>query len=141
MTGSVGFLVLAVPCFLLIKQGSVVAVFAGLLLLGLCLLPYVSVMSASLPALFPTNLRYGSLSIAFNISVPLFGGTTPLVTEGLISGTGDDLMPAYYTMLAALVGIIATAVMKETARRPLEGSPPAVATKEEAIALVESQRP
>ncbi|MET7934340.1 glycine betaine/L-proline transporter ProP [Streptomyces sp. NPDC005322] len=140
MTGSVGFLVLAVPSFLLIKQGSVVAVFAGLLLLGLCLLPYVSVMSASLPALFPTNVRYGSLSIAFNISVSLFGGTTPLVTEGLISGTGDDLMPAYYTMLAAVVGIIATAVMKETARRPLEGSPPAVATKEEAIELVESQR-
>ncbi|MCQ8192898.1 glycine betaine/L-proline transporter ProP [Streptomyces rugosispiralis] len=140
MAGSVGFLVLAVPCFLLIKQGGIVPVFAGLLLLGLCLLPYVSVMSASLPALFPTNVRYGSLSIAFNISVSLFGGTTPLVTEGLISSTGDDLMPAYYTMLAAVVGIIAAAVMKETARKPLEGSPPAVATKEEAIALVESQR-
>lgn len=140
MAGSVGFLVLAVPCFLLIKQGGIVLVFAGLLLLGLCLLPYVSVMSASLPALFPTNVRYGSLSIAFNISVSLFGGTTPLVTEGLISSTGDDLMPAYYTMLAAVVGIIAAAVMKETARKPLEGSPPAVATKEEAIALVESQR-
>ncbi|MFE2182297.1 glycine betaine/L-proline transporter ProP [Streptomyces sp. NPDC059455] len=140
MAGSVGFLVLAVPCFLLIKQGGTVPVFAGLLLLGLCLLPYVSVMSASLPALFPTNVRYGSLSIAFNISVSLFGGTTPLVTEGLISSTGDDLMPAYYTMLAAVVGIVAAAVMKETARKPLEGSPPAVATKEEAIALVESQR-
>lgn len=140
MAGSVGFLVLAVPSFLLIKQGGIVPVLAGLLLLGLCLLPYVSVMSASLPALFPTNVRYGSLSIAFNISVSLFGGTTPLVTEGLISGTGDDLMPAYYTMLAAVVGIAAAAVMKETARKPLEGSPPAVATKEEAIALVESQR-
>ncbi|WP_435243340.1 glycine betaine/L-proline transporter ProP [Streptomyces cucumeris] len=140
MAGSVGFFVLAVPSFLLIKQGSPAAVFTGLLLLGLCLLPYVSVMSASLPALFPTDVRYGSLSIAFNISVSLFGGTTPLVIEGLVSGTGDDLMPAYYTMAAAVVGIIATAVMKETARLPLEGSPPAVATKEEAIELVAAQR-
>ncbi len=139
LAGSIGFFVLAVPSFLLIKQGGAVPVFAGLLLLGMCLLPYVAVMSASLPALFPTDVRYGSLSIAFNISVSLFGGTTPLVVEALVSGTGDDLMPAYYTMLAAIVGIIASAVMKETARKPLEGSPPAVATKEEAIALVESQ--
>ena len=139
LAGSIGFFVLAVPSFLLIKQGGIFPVFAGLLLLGMCLLPYVAVMSASLPALFPTDVRYGSLSIAFNISVSLFGGTTPLVVESLVSGTGDDLMPAYYTMAAAIVGIIASAVMKETARQPLEGSPPAVATKEEAIALVESQ--
>ena len=31
--------------------------------------------------------------------------------------------------------------MKETAQQPLAGSPPAVATKEEAVDLVESQTP
>ncbi len=141
MAGSLGFLVLSVPCFLLIKMGTVVSVFAGLLILGLCLLPYVSVMSSSLPALFPTDVRYGSLSIAFNISVSLFGGTTPLVVEGLVSGTGNDMMPAYYTMLAALVGVIAVVTMKETARRPLPGSPPSVSTPEEAAELVAASRP
>ncbi|MEU7040521.1 glycine betaine/L-proline transporter ProP [Streptomyces varsoviensis] len=141
MAGSLGFLVLSVPCFLLIKMGTVVPVFAGLLILGLCLLPYVSVMSSSLPALFPTDVRYGSLSIAFNISVSLFGGTTPLVVEGLVSGTGNDMMPAYYTMLAALVGVIAVVTMKETARRPLPGSPPSVSTPEEAAELVAASRP
>ncbi|MGW9047202.1 MFS transporter [Streptomyces lydicus] len=139
MAGSLGFLVLAVPSFLLIRHGSTVTVFAGLLLLGLCLLPYVSVMSASLPALFPTQVRYGSLSIAFNISVSLFGGTTPLVIEALIGGFHNDLVPAYYTMVAAVVGVVATAAMKESARKPLKGSPPSVATKDEAIDLVESQ--
>ncbi|MEU3741274.1 MULTISPECIES: glycine betaine/L-proline transporter ProP [unclassified Streptomyces] len=139
MAGSVGFFVLALPAFLLIKQGGTVAVFSGLLILGLCLVCYLGVMSSSLPALFPTDVRYGSLSIGFNISVSLFGGTTPLVVAALIGATGNDLMPAFYTMLAGLVGIIAVAAMKESARQPLEGSPPSVATDEEARELVEAQ--
>lgn len=51
------------------------------------------------------------------------------------------MVPAYYTMGAALVGVIAVACMKETAQQPLEGSPPSVATKEEAVELIESQTP
>ncbi|MGW6062261.1 glycine betaine/L-proline transporter ProP [Streptomyces sp. NPDC055189] len=141
MAGSVGFFVLAIPAFLLIKQGGTVAVFTGLLILGLALVCYLGAMSSSLPALFPTDVRYGSLSIGFNVSVSLFGGTTPLVVAALIGATGNDLMPAFYTMLAGLVGIIAVAAMKETARQPLEGSPPSVATAQEARELVEAQRP
>ncbi|MDI3424349.1 glycine betaine/L-proline transporter ProP [Streptomyces luteolus] len=140
MAGSIGFVVLALPCFLLIKQGSTVTVFVGLLILGLTLVCYLGAMSASLPALFPTEVRYGSLSIGFNISASLFGGTTPLVVAALISKTGNDLMPAYYTMLAGFVGLIAVLTMKETARKPLEGSPPSVGTPEEARELVEAQR-
>lgn len=49
------------------------------------------------------------------------------------------MVPAYYTMGAALVGVIAVACMKETAQQPLEGSPPSVATKEEAVELITAQ--
>ncbi|MCX5384294.1 MFS transporter [Streptomyces sp. NBC_00083] len=138
--GSLAFIVLAVPSFLLIKQGSTVAVFTGLLALGLALVCYMGTMSSALPALFPTEARYGSLSIGFNISVSLFGGTTPLVVQGLIGATGNDLMPAFYTMLAAAIGLVAAFAMKETARKPLDGSPPSVATDEEAAELVAAQR-
>lgn len=54
---------------------------------------------------------------------------------------GNVMVPAYYTMGAALVGLIAVACMKETAQQPLEGSPPSVATKAEAVELIESQTP
>ncbi|MFF9127139.1 glycine betaine/L-proline transporter ProP [Streptomyces sp. NPDC014889] len=141
MTGMLGFLLLSLPAFLLVEQGSLVAVSAGMLMLGLSLVCLLGTMSAALPALFPTQVRYGSLSIGYNLSASLFGGTTPLVITALISVTGSDLMPAYYSMAAALVGVISVACMKETARRPLEGSPPAVATPEEAAELVESQAP
>ncbi|WP_432095921.1 MFS transporter [Streptomyces sp. bgisy100] len=141
MTGMTGFLVLSTPAFLLVKQGSLPAVIAGMGMLGLSLVCLLGTMSAALPALFPTDVRYGSLSIGYNISASLFGGTTPLVITALIGATGTDMIPAYYTTAAALVGLIAVACMKETARQPLAGSPPAVATKEEAAELVQAQAP
>ncbi|NGN69749.1 MFS transporter [Streptomyces sp. A7024] len=140
MGGSLAFLVTSVPALLLIKVGSWPAVFAGLLVLGLALLGYVSTMSSTLPALFPTDRRYASLSISFNVSVSLFGGTTPLVVAALVSSTGNDLMPAFYMMLFAGIGLIAAHRMEETAGRPLKGSPPSVSTEAEAEALRNAPR-
>ncbi|MFD7813201.1 glycine betaine/L-proline transporter ProP [Streptomyces sp. NPDC059785] len=141
MAGMLGFFVLTAPAFLLVQQGSLLAVSAGMLLLGLSLVCLLGTMSAALPALFPTQVRYGSLSVGYNLSTSIFGGTTPLVITALISATGSDMMPAYYSMAAALVGVIAVACMKETAQQPLAGSPPSVASREEAAELVESQAP
>ncbi|MFB7600549.1 glycine betaine/L-proline transporter ProP [Streptomyces sp. NPDC056160] len=141
MTGMLGFLLLSVPAFLLIGQGGTVSVTAGMLMLGLSLVCMLGTMSAALPALFPTEVRYGSLSIGYNLATSLFGGTTPLVITALISVSGSRLMPAYYAMAAALVGVVSVVCMKETARRPLAGSPPAVATAQEAAQMVESQAP
>ncbi|MGW4734694.1 MFS transporter [Streptomyces shenzhenensis] len=124
--GCAGFLFLSVPALLLIRQGSLLAVALGMGALGLLLVCFTAAMPAALPALFPTRVRYGSLSIGFNISVSLFGGTTPLVVTALIGATGDMMMPAYYMMAAAVIGGIATWRMQESAGHPLPGSPPAV---------------
>ncbi|GAX49825.1 glycine betaine/L-proline transporter ProP [Streptomyces olivochromogenes] len=124
--GCVGFLALSVPALLLIRQGSLLAVALGMGALGLLLVCFTSAMPAALPALFPTKVRYGSLSIGFNVSVSLFGGTTPLVTTALIGATGNMMMPAYYMMAAAVVGGVAVWFMTESAGRPLPGSAPAV---------------
>ncbi|MEU4090309.1 MFS transporter, partial [Streptomyces aureus] len=102
--GCAGFLALSVPALLLIRQGSLLAVALGMGALGLLLVCFTAAMPAALPALFPTRVRYGSLSIGFNVSVSLFGGTTPLVVTALIGATGNMMMPAYYMMAAAVVG-------------------------------------
>jgi MHS family proline/betaine transporter-like MFS transporter len=93
---------------------------------------FTGTMPASLPALFPTHIRYTGLSIGFNIAVALFGGTTPLIVAGLIAATGSVMMPAYYLMFAALCGGLAVLFMGETARRSLSGSAPTVESREEA---------
>ncbi|MFD5148805.1 MFS transporter, partial [Streptomyces sp. NPDC058401] len=96
--------------------------------------------ASTLPALFPTRLRYGALSIAFNISVSLFGGTTPLFTSALVEATGNDMVPAYYLMVAGVIGFVSTLFLHETAGKPLRGSGPMVETSGEAERLVARSR-
>jgi MFS transporter, MHS family, proline/betaine transporter len=132
IAGSVGFLVLSIPGFLIIQALTIPAIFGGVLLLGLVLVCFTGTMPASLPALFPTRIRYTGLSIGFNIAVALFGGTTPLIVAGLIAATGNVMMPAYYLMFAALCGAAAVFFMGETARRSLKGSTPTVESRQEA---------
>ncbi len=132
LAGCLGFLVLAIPCFLLIQQGTPGTIFVGLFVLGLVLVCFTGTMPSTLPSLFPTRVRYGALSIGFNVSVALFGGTTPVIVAVLISATGSTLMPAAYLMFAAVVGGIAAYFMRESAGRPLKGSSPTVTSDAQA---------
>jgi MHS family proline/betaine transporter-like MFS transporter len=50
-------------------------------------------MSAAMAELFPTNIRYGSMTIAYNVSVALLGGITPYFATWLIASTGDRFAP------------------------------------------------
>ncbi|SAK78684.1 general substrate transporter [Caballeronia fortuita] len=84
---------------------------------------------------FPTRIRYGALAIGFDVSVSRFGGTTPLVTAWLVDAAGNPMMPAYYLMASSVIGVVSVLGLRETAREPLLGSGPRVATKAEAVAL------
>ncbi len=140
MAGSVALVVFAIPAFLLIRQGGILLPAIGCGVLGLLLVCFAGTSASTLPALFPTRLRYGALSIAFNISVSLFGGTTPLFTSALVEATGNDMVPAYYLMVAGVVGLVATFFLHETAGKPLRGSGPMVETPEQARVLVAHSR-
>lgn len=136
--GSIGLLLLAVPCFMLITSGSLVLIFAGLLVLAVLLNAFTGVMASSLPAMFPTKIRYSALAIAFNISV-LIAGLTPTLSAWLVEVTENLYMPAYYLMAIAVVGLITGILMKETANLPLKGATPAASDKAEARELLQEQ--
>ncbi len=140
LAGCVGLFVLSIPALLLIQQGTLLSVFGGLLILGALLSCFTGVMPSALPALFPTAIRYGALAIGFNVSVSLFGGTTPLVAAWLVDSTHNLMMPAYYLMGAAVIGMISVIALHETARRPLPGSAPCVGTRAEAHAVMRGAR-
>ncbi|MFD9265330.1 glycine betaine/L-proline transporter ProP [Streptomyces goshikiensis] len=140
LTGSVAMILLAVPAFLLIREGGILLPAVGCAVLGLLLVCFAGTAASTLPALFPTRLRYGALSIAFNISVSLFGGTTPLFTSALVEATGNDMVPAYYLMAAGVIGFVSTLFLHETAGKPLRGSGPMVETPGEAERLVAHSR-
>ncbi|MFD7920731.1 MFS transporter [Streptomyces sp. NPDC059740] len=124
--GCAMLVVLGIPSVLLIQQNTLMSVFSGLVLMSLMLLCFNSTVPSTLPALFPTEVRYGGLSIAFNISVSLFGGTTAFFNALLVKGTGDVNVPGYYLMAAGVIGAVACWFVAESAGRPLPGSAPAV---------------
>ncbi|MEM5325354.1 glycine betaine/L-proline transporter ProP [Paraburkholderia sp. JHI2823] len=138
--GCVGLILLSIPALTLIQTGTLLPVFFGLLILGALLSCFTGVMPSALPALFPTAIRYSALAIGFNVSVSLFGGTTPLVAAWLVEHTQNLMMPAYYLMGAAVIGIVSVLAMPETARRPLPGSAPSVSSKSEAHAVLRGAR-
>lgn len=134
---SFGLFFLAIPSFRLIMHDDVIYIFTGLMILGVLLSLLTGVMASTLPALFPTSIRYSALAISFNISVSLFCGTTPLIAQWLIEITQNLMMPAYYLMIVAVIGFVAISFTKETANKPLRGATPAASDKAEAKELLQ----
>ncbi|WP_197497708.1 MFS transporter [Mycobacterium sp. 1274756.6] len=138
--GATGLVLFSLPAVLLMRHGSTVLTFVGLLMIGLMLACFSGTAPSTLPALFPTEIRYSGLAISFNIFVSLFGGTTALVMSTLLSATKDLNWPGYYLIGAGVIGAISIALIHETNGKPLPGAAPAVSTEEEAHALVAAQR-
>jgi MHS family proline/betaine transporter-like MFS transporter len=136
MIGSIGLVVLGLPSVLLMRTGSVVLTFLGLLIMGLLLVCFSAIAPSTLPAMFPTHIRYGGLSITFNIFVSAFAGTTSTVVGALVATTGDLNWPGYYLVAAGVIGAVCTYLITETAGKPLDGSPPAVSSEQEARELI-----
>ena len=118
--GCVGFLVLTYPTLMLMSVGNFFAATVAMVLLGVFMAAFDGASSAAMAELFPTNIRYGSMAIAYNFSVAIFGGITPYFATWLIAATGNTFAPAFYVMAAALITLITVLRARETFRKPLE---------------------
>ncbi|MBO0880871.1 MAG: MFS transporter [Mycobacterium sp.] len=116
-----GLVLAGLPMFLLVGTNLVGAVI-GFAVLGLLYAPQLATISAMFPAMFPTHVRYAGFAIAYNVSTSLFGGTAPVINDWLVKVSGDNLVPAYYMMVACVVGAVALVKCPETARCPISGT-------------------
>lgn len=138
--GAIGLIVLAIPMIALVRSQTTGGIFAGLLIMAMLLICFSSTMPSTLPTLFPTKVRGGALSIAFNVSISLFAGTTSVVVGALVSLTGDLNWPAYYLIIAGCIGVVSVLFLAEPNGHKMWGSPPAAATREEAREIVQAIR-
>ncbi len=77
-------------------------------------------IAAFLVELFPTRIRYTSLSLPYNISNGLIGGFQPFVSFAIITATGDIFAGLWYPIaVAAICFIIGAIFTPETFRRSL----------------------
>ncbi|MDG0838417.1 MFS transporter [Staphylococcus equorum] len=132
LIGLIGTAVLSIFAFSLFQSTSIIYVIVGIFILGFFLSTYEATMPGSLPTMFYTHIRYRTLAVTFNVSVSLFGGTTPLIASALVAKTGDPLSPAYYLTAMSIVGIIVISLLHvSTSGKSLKGSYPNVESDEE----------
>ena len=116
-----GLFVAAVPAYVLMAKGFAPALL-GFAVLGVLYVLQLSTISATFPAMFPTQVRFAGFAISYNVFTALFGGTAPAVNEKLIAVTGTDLAPAFSMMAACVVGAVALVFVPETARASIRGT-------------------
>jgi MFS transporter, MHS family, proline/betaine transporter len=138
--GTIALIVLAFPMVLLVRADNGVAVFLGLLIMGLVLICFSATLPSTLPSLFPTQVRAAGLSVSFNVAVSAFAGTTSLIVGALVSATGDLNWPAYYLIIAGIVGAVSLWFLREPNGRRMWGSAPAAGNEEERHDLLDEQR-
>jgi MFS transporter, MHS family, citrate/tricarballylate:H+ symporter len=109
-------LILTYPAFLWIVhwpgEPSLLIGFGILSLIGS--LPYTAFYATFTEAL-PQNIRGGVFATIYAVAIASFGGTAQLVVTWLLHISGNPLAPAWYLLLAAIVGLIAMRLMPETA--------------------------
>src|SRR5699024_1785954 len=108
----------------------------GWQILGLGIIAALQVMlqscvSATLPAIFPTQERFSGFAIGYNISTAIFDGTTAAMNAFVINETGFDLFPAFFLVAAGIIGLIGIHFLNETAGRPINGDTPPGSEDEE----------
>jgi MHS family proline/betaine transporter-like MFS transporter len=115
----VGFLALPIPAFSIMEAAkgdrSALKLGLGVAMIAAPLVLILAVLAATLPAMFPTQERYGGFSIGYSISTALFGGTASYIVGSLVKATGNNLWPAYYLMGAAAIAAIPILLLPETA--------------------------
>jgi MHS family citrate/tricarballylate:H+ symporter-like MFS transporter len=109
-------LLLTYPVFLwIVNTQSAWALMGGfgfLTLIGS--IPY-SAFYVALAEGLPQNIRGGAFATIYAVAIATFGGTAQLVVTWLIHVTGNALAPAWYLLFASAVGLVAMAMMRETA--------------------------
>lgn len=136
LAGSLSMALLSIPSYWMIINGNIFLICVGVAIQALTLGCFIGIMASILPALFPTDVRFRTLGICFNVSV-IVAGITPPLTAYLVDMSGSLYMPAYYLMVMSALGLIMVFFMHETAKSPLKNSKPVASSISEAQELLE----
>jgi MHS family proline/betaine transporter-like MFS transporter len=110
---------LAYPCMALMSRGEPWAILLGQGVLGLLISAILGVLPATMAELAPWRVRCSVLSIAYNLSLAVLGGTAPMVAAWLVARTHVVLAPGIYMALACGVTFVAALLLPGTVRHSL----------------------
>lgn len=110
------YLLLVLPLYSwMAAQHTAVALFSTTALLvtlgGVSFGPFAAALTESLPK----AIRGSTFGTIYALSIAVFGGSAQSIVTWLIHVTGSPIAPAWYLMASGVCGLVATALMPETA--------------------------
>ena len=73
----------------------------------------LGIVPAFIVEVWPARTRFSAYSLSFNLTMGIFGGTTPMVATWLIATTGSTHAPAYYLSATAVVAAGALMMLRD----------------------------
>jgi MFS family permease len=92
------------PMFLLIQLKTTFAIVAGVSIATLCASGFYAVIAGYTSKIFPANVRYTALAVAYQIGGAIFGGFTPMLGVVISERFPGEWVPLaiFYSVLAAV---------------------------------------
>jgi MHS family proline/betaine transporter-like MFS transporter len=100
---------LAYPMFVLVNASpSLTTLLVYQVVFGVVIAMYQGPILTGIGDMFPNRALATGLGLADNIAVSVFGGTAAFMITSLIALTGSNMVPAFYIMAGAVVGLLGT---------------------------------
>lgn len=116
----IGFIVLTVPCFMLMSTENFAIILIAELIMALMLTINDGTLASYLNETFPTNVRYSGFAFTFNLANAIFGGSASAVSFWLIDVTGNNLAPAFYMVVISVIALVAMIASHENSHKRLD---------------------
>jgi len=108
------------PAKLDIEQANKVMVVVILVILVIYVTMVYGPIAAMLVEMFPTRIRYTSMSLPYHIGNGWFGGFLPTTAFAMVATTGDIYFGLWYPIIVAMMSfVIGTLFIKETRHRSI----------------------
>lgn len=108
-------LALQIPAFLYLSHSpTVFALVLTITVQTFIGLPGSVAALTTMAEVFPAEVRGAGISLAYALTVTIFGATTQFAIAWLIGVTGSPLAPAVYMMVASIISIGAMTMLRET---------------------------
>ncbi|MCH1881361.1 MFS transporter [Agrococcus sp. ARC_14] len=103
--GTIGYVVLPIPVFMLMSGGSFAPVVFGMILLTMTQALVSVTTVVMLVELFPASNRSSASAIGFNFALAFIAGPSSYIGIWLAGATGDPVSPAWYLVALALIAL------------------------------------
>lgn len=118
---SVATIVWAFAFFALLDTRSTGAIFLAVAVGLLIFAAYSAVIGAFFSELFPTEVRYSGVSLAYNLASVLAGSLAPIIAIALYNRFGTGQAIGAYLALMGVISLIAALISRETRTVDLAG--------------------